>query len=286
MFLLTYPSVLNSVGSLNILESHNFVSVCNCLLQVDADSLSVYTDGSLSGLGTVDCRAGTAAFFKDINLDLGISVSDLILSTLVELQVIALALESVPSLSSVKLFSDSQSALNAYRSELDLACPDFCNQYWSYSEVLGNECANAIAGDAFLSSWYLPPCLGKQFIKADGSVVSENSNHFVYDIYQLVCHACWEVGSGSKFLANSLLFEVDWLYLSLVWHPNLHIATSFISRPSANAHTYFMKALHYQLPVAVQKCLYNRFYPSVLCLYYGDVEASDHVFSYKINNSV
>ncbi|KAG9288924.1 hypothetical protein G9A89_019546 [Geosiphon pyriformis] len=63
------------------------------------------------------------------------------------------------------------------------------------------------------------------------------------------------------------------------------MATSSTSRPLANAHTYFMKALHYWLPVAVRKHLYNKCYPSVLCLYCGDVESSDHVFFCKVDDS-
>ncbi|KAG9292208.1 hypothetical protein G9A89_023928 [Geosiphon pyriformis] len=117
-FSLIYPSVLNSIGSLNILESFG------------TDSLSVYIDGSLSNLSTVGYRAGTGTFFEDINLGLGIGVSGLMSSTLAELQAIALALKSVPSLSSIKLFLDSQSALDACRLELNLVCPDFYNQCW------------------------------------------------------------------------------------------------------------------------------------------------------------
>ncbi|KAG9295173.1 hypothetical protein G9A89_006154 [Geosiphon pyriformis] len=308
-FLFTHFSVLDGVGSLNILESSNFVSVCDYFLQVGVDSLSVYMDGSFSNLGTVGCRTGAAAFFEDINLGLGIGVLDLMSSTLAELQAIALALECVPPLSSVKLFSDSQSALDAYKSELSLACSNFYNQYWvehyhivnvihcknlkvSWHKVKGhsgisrNEHADTIADDISLSGWYLSYHLGEHFLVANSSVVSGNSRHFVRDIYCSVCCICWEVGSGFKFLAGSLLFEVDWLHLSLVWHLDLHMATGFTSRPSANAHSYFMKTLHYWLLVAVLKCLYNRLYLSVLCLYCDNVEASDHVFSYKINESV
>ncbi|KAG9301125.1 hypothetical protein G9A89_012508 [Geosiphon pyriformis] len=94
------------------LDSHgpipdDFVSVCNCLLQVGVDSLSVYTDEFLSNLDTVGCRAGTATFFEDIGLGLGIDMSSLMSSTLAKLQIIALALKNVSLLSSVKLFSDS-----------------------------------------------------------------------------------------------------------------------------------------------------------------------------------
>ncbi|KAG9302449.1 hypothetical protein G9A89_006413 [Geosiphon pyriformis] len=64
------------------------------------------------------------------------------------------------------------------------------------------------------------------------------------------------------------------------------MAAGFTSRSSSNVRTYFMKSLHHRLPVAVQKHLYNRHYPSVLCLYCGEVEVSDHVFSCKIDESV
>ncbi|KAG9307686.1 hypothetical protein G9A89_023251 [Geosiphon pyriformis] len=266
-FPFTHFSISDGVGSLNILESSDFVSVCDHFLQVGADSLSVYTDWSLSNLRTVGCRTGAAVFFEDIDLGLSIGVSSLMLSTLVELQTIALALKCVPLLSSVKLFSDSQSALDACKSELSLACLDFYNQYWvecrhivnviyikDHSGISGNKCTNVIAGNASLSDWYLSYYLSKCFIVADSSMVSGNSRYF-------------KIGSGSEFLAGGLLSEIDWFYSFLVWHLDLHMATDFTSRPSANKH------------------LYNRLYPSVLCLYCGDVKASDYEFSYKIDDS-
>ncbi|KAG9297499.1 hypothetical protein G9A89_020901 [Geosiphon pyriformis] len=258
----TQSVVLGNGGFLNILEFGEYVSVCDRLLVTGAGSLSVYTDGFLSNLGTVGCRAGAAVFFKDIGLGLGINVSSLMSFTLVELQAIVLALECVPLSSSVHLFSDSQSALDACRSELGLVCPDFHNQCWvehchivnlihskklevsfhkikGHSGILGNKRADAIAGATSFSNWYLSLCLSKHFLTADGSVISGNSRHFVHDIYHSVCRAHWEVGSGSGVLVESLFSEIDWLCLSLV-------------RPSAGMYTYFMKALHYRLPVA--KC--------------------------------
>ncbi|KAG9307002.1 hypothetical protein G9A89_003053 [Geosiphon pyriformis] len=253
---LIHPLSLDGVNSLNIFESHDFVFVYECLSQVGTNSLLVYTDRSLSSLNTAGCRAGAAAFFKDINLGLGIGVSGLMLSTLVELQTIVLALECVFSMSSVKLFSDSQSALDVEHYHIvNVIHNKNLKVSWhkvkGYSGFLGNKCTDAIAGNASLFSWHLPSHLGKCFIMADGSVVSGNSRHFVHDIYCSVCHACCEVGFGSRFLVDSLLSEVDWLYSSLVWHPDLHMATGFTSKFSANAHTYFMKALHYQLPKTI-----------------------------------
>ncbi|KAG9294085.1 hypothetical protein G9A89_015495 [Geosiphon pyriformis] len=283
----TQSMVLGNGGPLNILESGEYVSVHNCLLVTDANSLSVYTDGSLSNLGTVGCRAGAVVFFEDISLGLGVSVSGLMLSTLVELQAIALALECVLLSSSVCLFSDSQSALDACRSELGLVCPNFCNQCWverhhivnlicskklgisfhkvkDHSGIPGNEHADAIAGATSFSN-----C--ERFLTANSGIVSGNSKHFVHNIYHSVCRAHWEIGSGSEVLVGSLFSEIDWLHLLLVWHLDLHMTMGFTSRLSASVRTYFMKALHHRLPVAVQKRFYNRHYPNVLCLYCDEV---------------
>ncbi|KAG9286528.1 hypothetical protein G9A89_014694 [Geosiphon pyriformis] len=273
----------------------DFVSVCDHLSQVGADSLLIYTDEFLSNLGSVGCRASTATFFKDIDLGLGVGVLGLMLSTLAELQAIVLALECVFPLCSVNLFLDSQSALDACKSKLGLAYPDFCNQCWvkchhitnvicsknlkiswhkvkNHFGVSENKRTDVIAGNVSLFNWCFPSRLGKHFIIADGGVVFGNSRHFV--------------SSGSRFLVSGLLSEVNWYCSFLVWHPDLHMTASFTSRPSANACTYFMKALYHQLPVAIWKCLYNRSYSSVLCLYCDNMEASDHVFSYKVNNFI
>ncbi|KAG9298884.1 hypothetical protein G9A89_015905 [Geosiphon pyriformis] len=88
-----------------------------------------------------------------------------------------------------------------------------------------------------------------------------------------------------KFLEGSLLSDIDWVHSLLVWHPDLHMATGFTSWSLANACTYFMKALYYHLSIAVQKHLYSRLYPNVLCLYCGEVKVSDHAFSCKVDKA-
>ncbi|KAG9291305.1 hypothetical protein G9A89_021807 [Geosiphon pyriformis] len=292
---LTYSAALCGAGFLNVLKSSNFVSICNHLLQVDASILSVYTNGFLKNFGTVNCSTGAAVFFENIGLDLGVGVMSLMSSTLAKLQAIVLALECIPLSSSVRLFLNSQSALDACKSELGL--------YWierqhifnvihsknlrvswhkikGHSGVSGNECANMIASTAFLLGWCLPSYVDKYFIVADSNIVSGNFRHFVHDIFCSVCHAYWEVGSGCKFLKNSLHSEIDWIHSSLVWHPDLHMTTGFTSRLLANAHIYLIKALHHHLPVAIRKRLYNRLYPSILCLYCGKVKDS-HVDSWR-----
>ncbi|KAG9284890.1 hypothetical protein G9A89_003813 [Geosiphon pyriformis] len=66
------PPFMDIYASSDILQSHKFEIIGNNLLCVDAAHLFVFTDGSLSGLGTLDMKAGTAAYFEDIDLGLRI----------------------------------------------------------------------------------------------------------------------------------------------------------------------------------------------------------------------
>ncbi|KAG9297737.1 hypothetical protein G9A89_011252 [Geosiphon pyriformis] len=266
--------VVNDAGFLSILKSGTFVSVCDCLSRVGFGDLSIYINGSLSNLGMVDCRAGAAVFFENIDLGVSVGMPGLKSSTLVKLQAIVLALKCILPSSSVQLFSDGQCVLDACKSELDLVCPDFRNQCWvehyhvanliygknlrvgwhkmkGHLGVLSNEQANKIACSTSLSNWFFSYCLSEHFLVTNGDTISGNSRHFVCDVFHSVCQAHWEVESGSKFLAHDLISEIDWLCSSLVWHPDLHMATSFTSKPSANARFYFLKVLHHQLPVAI-----------------------------------
>ncbi|KAG9304354.1 hypothetical protein G9A89_019916 [Geosiphon pyriformis] len=90
-----------------------FRSVCDWLSGIGASGFSVYTDGFFCSLGSVNMKAGAAAFFKNINIGLGMEMTNIVSSTLVELQAIVLALECVLSSSLVCLFSDSQAVLDA-----------------------------------------------------------------------------------------------------------------------------------------------------------------------------
>ncbi|KAG9289736.1 hypothetical protein G9A89_014471 [Geosiphon pyriformis] len=285
----SFLSALAGVGPLNIHGSNDFVFVCDYLSQVDTDSLSVYMDGSVKNLDTIGCRAEAAAFFENINLGLGVGIQGLMLFTLVELQAIVLALEYVSVAHSVYLFLDSQTALDACKLESDLVYSDFHNQYWykvkSHSDISGNNYADSLANTVSLSGWYLLPCVDEHFLLADGGVVSGNSRHFVHDVFYAVCRTHWEVGSGFRFLDCDLCSDVNWLCFSRVWHPDLHMTTGFTSRLTANTQTYLMKTLYCQFPVAVWKHIYNKCYLSVLCLYCGKMEVSNHVFFCVVNDS-
>ncbi|KAG9296205.1 hypothetical protein G9A89_014797 [Geosiphon pyriformis] len=280
----------SSVGGVvpqNILDSIEFDLTCGCLLDVSSDSISVFTDDSLAGLSTVSMQAGAAVFFDGVDLGLDVVVSGLVSSTMVELQAIALALECVPLSSSIYLFSNSQAALDACRSELSLVNLDVS---WfkvkGHFGVVDNKWADALAVAASTSDLFFSSCLTESYILVDGIAVSGNSRYFVCDIFHCVHHTKWEIGSGSKILVSSLHKNIDWCRSSFMWHPDKHMATDFTGKRSAGACTYFMKALHYQLPMAVHKCLYSRSYPSILCLFCGGVKFSDHIFSCGFDTAI
>ncbi|KAG9286869.1 hypothetical protein G9A89_012419 [Geosiphon pyriformis] len=102
------------------------------------------------------------------------------------------------------------------------------------------------------------------------TVVSGNSRHFFIVL----------VGRLELVLVLWLIVcaDVNWFKSSMVWHTDSHLASSFTSMRMASCRTYFMKALYHWLLVAVHKHLYDRKYPSVVCLFCGDVEISDYVF--------
>ncbi|KAG9291953.1 hypothetical protein G9A89_004891 [Geosiphon pyriformis] len=177
-------------------------------------------DGFLKDLSTIHKKAGAAVFFKDIGLCLNVKISGLLSSTLIELQAIALAFECVPSFSSVCLYFDSQTALDVCKSELylhvvDIICHKNLRIKWlkvkDYSDVVENDCVDAFAVIASLSDWFLPPCLKKHCLLANGNL---------------------KVGFGSKVLVSDLLSDIDWLSFFLVWHSDLHMAADFISKSS------------------------------------------------------
>ncbi|KAG9292836.1 hypothetical protein G9A89_016198 [Geosiphon pyriformis] len=190
-------SLSRDIGLLSVLGSYEVGVVHNHLLNVDASHLSVYTDKSLYNLNTVNMRAGAAVFFEYINFGLDVEVFGLVIS---------LALKFIFSSSSIQLFLDSQTALNACKLELGLMCSNFRNRY-----VSGNKYANAFT-----------------------KTIMVNSLH----------------------------------------HFNSHLAISFTSRYTPGVCIYFMKALYYWLSVAVCKCLYNKCYLSVVCLFCGNVDFS------------
>ncbi|KAG9302026.1 hypothetical protein G9A89_021070 [Geosiphon pyriformis] len=256
--------------------------------------IEIYTDGSLKNFGIQKMECGAAAYFLNVDQGIGIRIGELVSSTLAELQAIVLALECVSFHSSVIIYSDSQAVLDACAAESVLAFPDFRNCCWlkwhgifnlikrkglgvswhkvkRHSDIADNERADKLADSAVSLNLVLPVLVKEMFIKAGGMVVSGNIWHFTKDIFK-------SAGPDSAVIGKDMIGDVDWVHTTLVWHPNLHMAAGFTNRSMAGMHSYFLKTLHHRLPVAVRKCLYNKSYPSVLCLYYGEMESSDHSF--------
>ncbi|KAG9289180.1 hypothetical protein G9A89_022489 [Geosiphon pyriformis] len=133
-----------------------------------------------------------------------------------------------------------------------------------HSDVSSNKHADVLAKNAALSAWHLSHLVSERFLKTGINMVSSNSRHFICDVFRSIHHVYWKIGSGSQFVLDCLHF---------------HMAIGFTNIRTAGFHTYFMKALHHYFSVAIRKRLYDKGYPSVVCLFCGEVEVSDHVFS-------
>ncbi|KAG9293944.1 hypothetical protein G9A89_019282 [Geosiphon pyriformis] len=97
---------------------------------------------------------------------------------------------------------------------------------------------------------------------------------------QAVALALECAGLDFDIIPDIIIKKIDWGAIATVWHPDSHMLSGFTSRKSANLRMYLMKAVYRRLPVAVRKRLYNKDYSGVLCLLCGEVELSDHVFTY------
>ncbi|KAG9307175.1 hypothetical protein G9A89_017003 [Geosiphon pyriformis] len=165
-------------------------------------------------------RCSVAAYFSNMNQDIGIRVGRLVSSTLAKLK------------------------------ELSV----FWHKIKEHLGVADNEHADKLANLAASSDLVLLVLVKEIFIKTGEMAMSGN-----------------EAGSGSAVISKDMIGNVD-------WHPDLYMAAGFINKSTTNLQSYFLKALYHCLLVAVQKHLYNKDYPSVLCLYYGEVKSSDHFF--------
>ncbi|KAG9300298.1 hypothetical protein G9A89_011371 [Geosiphon pyriformis] len=300
-------SFSGSIGSteklgLDILGSEKFSAVKDGVHDIWSGFFEVFTDGSLRKAGSVEVACGAAAYFPVLDKSIGVAVRGLLSSTMAELQAVTLALKCVPFLSTVVLHLDSQTAIDACVSEMSLVAPDFCNPCWlerwhifnlvrdkdlsvswvkvkDHSGIPGNVKADLAAGAASGSSFSFCADVHEHFLVAEGVAVSGNAHHFVRNIFQSICCAHWEAGPGCDVVSDVMIGCINWVVTAKVWHPDSHMLAGFTSRASSMLRTYFMKAVHRRLLVAVKKRLYNKCYSSVLCLFCGEVEFSDHIFT-------
>ncbi|KAG9295234.1 hypothetical protein G9A89_000057 [Geosiphon pyriformis] len=300
-------SFSGSVGSagklgLDILGSGEFSAVKDGLHDIWSGFFEVFTDGSLKNAGSAEIACGAAAYFPVLDKSISVTVRGLLSSTMAELQAVALALECVPSSSTVVLHLDSQAAINTCVSEMSLVVSDFRNQCWlerrhifnlvrdkdlsvswvkvkGHSGIPGNVRADLAVGAASGSLFSLCANVREHFLVAESIAVSGNARHFVRNIFRSICCAHWEAGPGCDVVLDAMIGCIDWVVTAKVWHSGSHMLAGFTSRASSTLRTYVIKAVHRRLPVAVRKRLYDKCYPSVLCLFCGKVEFSDHVFT-------
>ncbi|KAG9287632.1 hypothetical protein G9A89_023982 [Geosiphon pyriformis] len=125
-----------------------------------------------------------------------------------------------------------------------------------HTGVVGNECTNFFTEAATGSNFILPVKMSLHFLSIKDRPIFDNAYYVVSKLYDAVNLYC--------------IFDV--------WHPNGYVKSGYTGSATTILHLYFMKALHYWLPVAKRKRLYYSGYPSVLCILCELLKDLDHSF--------
>ncbi|KAG9284213.1 hypothetical protein G9A89_020224 [Geosiphon pyriformis] len=261
------------------LEPINFLfsDLHSSLHELWSGPFEIFTDGSLKDFGSSSVAGSAAAYFSVIDCSIGVRVHGLMSFTLIKLQTVALALECVLSSSAVIVHLDSQAAINMCVSELEK------NSSMSWVKVKGH---SGVCGNIKADAFFLLIGVQKQLLITESMVMFGNACHFVRNLFRSVYQACWKTGPGRDVIWSSLIKCVNWSATSRVWHTNSHMLTGSTNQKSSVLQSYLMKTVHYQLPVAVYKRLYDKNYPGVLCLLCREVELPDYVFSCTMDAGV
>ncbi|KAG9291582.1 hypothetical protein G9A89_022001 [Geosiphon pyriformis] len=287
--------VMLSPCSVSTDSSCNFGYVDEHLLNSGLGFIIIYTNGSVKNLGLLHAHGGTTAYFPDVDTSVGIKMDGLLLSILVEIQTIALALE-------FDLYTDSQASLDLCKSTSGMAGLNFYDKCWiekkhiccviakknlsvmwnkvkDHSGIVKNKHADFYANATVTSKSFLPIVIPYHFLIVEGRPVSRNTHHVAKKLFNAVYSVGWEARCVDSVISVDLSNCFDKARIFCVWHPNGRIRSGYTSTASVTLQSYFMKALHYYLPVAKKKKMYNPNYPSVFCIQCGLVEDFDHVFS-------
>ncbi|KAG9294353.1 hypothetical protein G9A89_001858 [Geosiphon pyriformis] len=183
-------------------------SISKHLLE-NSGNVVVYTDGSIKGLGSIGIRSSAAAYFPDIDNGVKVRMSGLLLSALIKLHTIAFALECIQISSSVTLFINSQTSLDAYNFYKNFSGLDFHDKCWierdwicqniasknllvawnkikSHSGVYGNEHADLLANAVTIFVIVLSVETSCRFLSIEEKPVSRNAHHFVRHLFDAV----------------------------------------------------------------------------------------------------
>ncbi|KAG9295867.1 hypothetical protein G9A89_006606 [Geosiphon pyriformis] len=250
---------------LSVLDSDRFFDVCDSLLEMWFDCIEVYTDRSLKCAGSAEMVSGVTAYFPAVDAAM------------------VLVLKCVPSSCLVVLYSNSQAVIDVCISKASVAIKKLhinnlfesknISIKWvkvkSHSDVLGNVKADALVNEATSSFLSMLVRIQKRFLVTEKTAISGNAS-----------------GLGFDVIPDVMIKKIDWGATATIWYPNSHMLSEFTSRKSANLCTYLIKTVYRQLLVAVKKRLYNKSYSGVLCLLYGKMELSDHVFICSDNSGL
>ncbi|KAG9305603.1 hypothetical protein G9A89_001664 [Geosiphon pyriformis] len=88
-------------------------------------------------------------------------------------------------------------------------------------------------------------------IRIYGRPISGNTRQFIWCLFNAVNFVGWESKYMSGIVDLNLVEQFDMRQIFQVWHPNSSICSGFSSSVIAMLRSYFMKALHYRLPMAV-----------------------------------
>ncbi|KAG9289171.1 hypothetical protein G9A89_022480 [Geosiphon pyriformis] len=242
------------VGGSNLLQllSSKFCSydasyVRDHLGQAGSDIIHVYINSSVRNLGFPSVYSDTAVYFLAA-IGVGVRILSLLSSMLIEMQVITLVLDCIPS------------------------------HIKDHTGVISNEYANFFTSAATGSNFILPVKMSHHFLSIEDRPLSDNAYHIIRKLYEAVNLVGWKSKYTNSMVDESLSGLIDKHHTFNVWHMDGQIRSGYTSSDSAILHSYFMKALYHQLPVAKRKRLYDSDYPSVLCIQYGLLEDLDHMF--------
>ncbi|KAG9290536.1 hypothetical protein G9A89_020906 [Geosiphon pyriformis] len=197
-----HASPLASLASVcaSVLDSTSFADIREEIHRLWADKIDVACDA--------------VVYFPGLNKGLGVEVHGVLSSTLAELQAVALALKCVPASVSVALHMDSQVAINAYVTELDLTV------HWikvkGHAGIADNVLADVLAEQAVHSGVSFLARINYRYVIVDGRPVFGNARHFVHDIFRSICKFQWKVGSGQGVVSCLFGLVVDWNSTTLV----------------------------------------------------------------------
>ncbi|KAG9288619.1 hypothetical protein G9A89_006720 [Geosiphon pyriformis] len=154
-----------------------------------------------------------------------------------------------------------------------------------HSGVVRNEYANFYANATITSKSFLSFVVPCCFFNVEGRPVFRNACHIAKKLFNAVYSVGWEAKYVGSIISVDLCDCFDKARIFCVWHSNGKIKSDYINTASVTLWSYFIKALHYCLPVAKKKKLYNLNYPSIACIQCGLVEDFDHVFfcTYDVN---